>query len=173
MANRIGYIGAFLFLGLAVHAAPRTTAFQNQTEEHVTSQHPTRLACDLAHSIADEIPGVSIQRSMGVFSDAALRHPVRGCRLAITGSFADAPPSGDATSLLRDGFTAQGWQEMLAYSADGKDGTAFALRKTGVACLFRGTWNGGSDGEPLIPREEMYSVSVLCTSPVPPEERGR
>jgi hypothetical protein len=173
MANPVGYLGALLFLGLALHAATRSAASQNQTDERVTAHHPARLACDFAYSLADEIPGISIQRSMGVFTDEALLHPVRGCGLAITGSFADAPPGEDATSRMRDGFTAQGWQEMLAYSADGKDGTAFVFRKAGVACLFRGTWNGGADDEPSTPREEVYGVSVLCTSPVFPEEKAR
>jgi hypothetical protein len=173
MSNRVGYIGAFLLLGLVSHAATRTTAFDNETANDVTTESTVRLACDLAYSIAAETPGVSIQRSTGVFTHEALERPVRGCRLAITGSFAHTPRGGDAANRLRDRFTAQGWQEMLEYSADGKDSTAFALRKTEVACLFRGTWTGGADGEPAMPREEAYTVSVLCTSPVPPEERRR
>ena len=60
---------------------------------------------------------------------------------------------------------------MASYSADGKDGTAFAFRKSAVACLVRGEWNGGADGEPPIPGEDWYKVAVLCTSPVPAESR--
>jgi hypothetical protein len=173
MANRVSYIGAFLFLGLVGHATTRSTTFDDETANHVIAESTARLACDLAYSIAAETPGVSIQRSTGVFTHEALQRPVRGCRLAITGSFARTPPGGDAANRLRDGFTAQGWQEMPAYSADGKDGTAFVLRKTEVACLFRGTWTGEADDEPAMPREETYRVSVLCTSAVPPEERRR
>jgi hypothetical protein len=171
MANRVRYVGIFLFLGLLAHAATRGTAFHDQTANEVSAQDPAGLACDLAYSIAAEIPGLSIQRSTGMFTNEALRRRVRGCRLVITGSFAHAPPGGDAANRLRDGFAAQGWQEMPSYSADGKDGTAFAFRKTEVACLFRGTWTGGADGEPSMPRKEAYRVSVLCTSHVPSEER--
>jgi hypothetical protein len=172
MANR-AYIGGFLFLALAAPVATRSTALQHQSATEVTPERPIQLACDLAHSIVATIPGVSIQRSKGLFTHEALQDPVRGCRLVITGSFEDAPPGEDAANRLRDGFAARVWQEMLAYSADGKDGTAFALRKTEVACLFRGMWNGGFDGEPSMPREPAYTVSVLCTSPVPPQERRR
>jgi hypothetical protein len=173
MANRVRYVGIFLFLGVLAHVAGRSAAFHDQTANEVSAGDRAGLACDLAYSIAAEIPGLSIKRSTGMFTDEALRRPVLGCRLAITGSFKHAPPGGDAANRLRDGFAAQGWQEMASYSADGKDGTAFAFRKTEVACLFRGTWNGGSDGEPPVPRGEAYRVSVLCTSPVPSEERIR
>jgi hypothetical protein len=60
---------------------------------------------------------------------------------------------------------------MMAYSADGTDGTSFAYRKEGVACLVRGQWNGGAAGEPEIPAEDWYKVTVLCTSPVFTEDR--
>jgi hypothetical protein len=108
-----------------------------------------------------------------VFNHEALRGPVRGCRLLITGSFQSSPSGKDVASRLRDGLAAQEWQEMPAYSADGKGGTAFALRKREVACLFRAICSGGSDGEPTKPLEHAHRVSVLCTSPVPPEERTR
>lgn len=125
----------------------------------------------MAYSIAAKTPGVSIRRSIGHFGDETLRQPVLGCRLAISGSFARAEVGGDASIRLREGFIARGWKEMAAYSADGKDGTSFAFRDETVACLFRGQWNGGADGEPPIPPEDWYRVYVICTSPVFPEER--
>jgi hypothetical protein len=108
----------------------------------------------MAYAIATKTPGVSIRRSMGVFSDEALRKPVLGCRLEISGSFARAIATGDAANRLRDAFSAQGWKQMPGYAADGKDGTGFAFRKMGVACLFRGKWNGGADDEPQITGED-------------------
>ena len=58
IVNRVGYIGAFLFLGVAAQTASGGTAFQNQTATQVTAQRPTSLACDLAYSIAARTPGV-------------------------------------------------------------------------------------------------------------------
>ena len=82
-----------------------------------------------------------------------------------------AKATGDAASRLREGFSARAWQEMPAYAADGMDGTSFAYRKAGVACLVRGTWNGRAAGEPEIAAQDWYKVAVLCTSPVFPENR--
>lgn len=76
-----------------------------------------------------------------------------GCRLARSGSFAEAEATGVAVGRLAEGFTAQGWDEMIEFATDGKDGTAFAFRKTGVACHVRGAWNGGSDGAPRFPEK--------------------
>lgn len=61
---------------------------------------------------------------------------------------------------------------MAAYSADGTDGTSFAFRKAGVACLVRGTWDGGAAGDPRSPAEDWYKVAVFCASPEFPENRS-
>jgi hypothetical protein len=142
-----------------------------QTLRTVSSE--ARAACDAAYAIAAKTPGVSIQRQTGAFRDEMLQAPVFGCGLAISGSFARAKATGDAALRLRQGFSARAWQEMPAYSADGTDGTSFAFRNLGVACLVRGTWNGGAAGEPEIPAEDWYKVAVICTSPVFPETRWR
>ena len=110
--------------------------------------------------------GVTIQRSSGMFADEALREPVMWCHLAISGSFTRTQDSGDAAERLRRGFGDMGRQNMPQYDADGKDGTRFAFHKEGVTCFFRGEWNGGSDGEPEIRKEDWYKVFVLCTSSV-------
>ena len=60
---------------------------------------------------------------------------------------------------------------MAAYSADGTDGTSFAFRKASVACLVRGTWDGGAADDPRIPARDWYRVTVFCTSPEFPENR--
>ena len=164
------FLEACLFVVLVIQSSSGA-ALQNQAAKPGTVSSQVRAACNVAYAIAAKTPGVSIRRSTGVFRDEALPQPVLGCRLAISGSFARAKVGGDAADRLREGFSARGWQEMTAYGADGKDGTAFAFRKAGVACLFRGEWNGGADDEPEIPRQDWYKVAVLCTSPVPAENR--
>jgi hypothetical protein len=136
-----------------------------------TVSSEVRAACDAADTIAAKTPGVSVRQRTGTFRDETLPEPVFGCGLAISGSFAQATTTGNAALRLRQGFSTQGWQEMFAYSADGTDGTSFAFRKAGVACLVRGTWNGGAAGEPDIPAQDWYEVAVVCTSPIFPEER--
>lgn len=130
-----------------------------------------RSGCDLAQAIASSTPGASIERSDGVFAHEMLPDPARGCRVVITGTVGEAPSGWDLASRLYEGFSSRGWREMPAYTADGKDGAGFALRKSGVACLFQAAWNGDADGEPPIARAKNYRASVLCTTPVPAEER--
>jgi hypothetical protein len=169
-ATLCGVLGALVFSSVArddAHAA----GVDDPGSARSAVDASVRLACEAARSIAAEAADGATQIEDGVFAEESLQHPVRGCRLVITGSFAHAPPGGDAASRLRDGFSARGWQELPAYSADGKDGTAFALRRNELACLFRGVWNGGSDGDPPIPAQDRYRVSVLCTSPPPPGQR--
>ena len=165
------FLGAAFFLILVGQYTSDGAGAQKQPGKTTTLSPQVRAACDSAYKIAAQTPGVSIRRSTGVFSDEAFRQPVLGCRLAISGSFVLAKTSGDAANRLREAFQASEWQEMPGYSADGKDGTAFAFRKARVACLVRGEWNGGADGEPEIPGEDWYKVSVLCTSPILAEER--
>jgi hypothetical protein len=60
-------------------------------------------------------------------------------------------------------MAADGWEEMLDHSADGPDGTVFAFRRGGVACFFRGEWDGGADDDPEIPAGDWYKVHTGCT----------
>jgi len=106
-----------------------------------------------------------------MFTDETLQTAVFGCGLAITGSFKKSEATGDASERLRHAFMDSTWEEMGAYGADGKDGTSFAFQKGPVACLARGTWNGGADGEPELAAEDWYKVTVFCTSPAFPVER--
>lgn len=163
--------GLLLLCILLVCAAPGLAAGTAPMEQTKTVSVEVRAACDAAYSIAAGTAGVSIKRRTGSFVDEALREPVFGCGLAIAGSFAKAEATGDAASRLHRGFRDRGWQEMPAYSADCTDGTSFAFLKAGVACLVRGTWDGGAAGEPAIPPLDWYKVSVFCTGPPFPEER--
>lgn len=159
---------AFLLILLA--SAPLVSSQKRAAPSHSISSD-TRAACDAAYAIAAKTPGVSVKRRTGIFNDETLTAPVYGCGMAISGSFARVKDTSDAAVRLREGFTARGWDEMGAYSADGKDGTSFAFRQNDVACLVRGTWNGGADGEPEIPAEDWYKIAVFCTSPPFPENR--
>jgi len=149
------------------------SGLQQQPPARGTLSSVVRAACDEAYATAAKTRGVSIRRRTGSFRDEMLAAPIFGCGLAISGSFARAEATGDAAVRLHQSFVVRGWQEMPAYSADGPDGTSFAFRKGGVACLVRGAWNGGADDEPEVPREDWYRVAVICTSPVFPENRRR
>jgi hypothetical protein len=165
------FLAPVLLLMLFSHACHAYAATQSQSLSGKTVPKQVQIACDTAHAIAVKTSGVKIQRRTGTFKDELLQHPVFGCRLAISGSFARARSSGDAASRLRQEFLARGWEEMAAYSADGTDGTSFAFRKDKTACLFRGRWDGGSAADPVMPPQDWYRVTVACTSPGFPETR--
>lgn len=165
-------LAASLSVLLVVSKSSAGAAPQNQPPAPRTISRAVRAACDAAYAIAAKTPGVSIRRRTGTFRDETLRVPVFGCGLAISGSFARAQATGDAAVRLRQDWSARAWQEMPAYSADGTDGTSFAFRKAGVACMVRGTWDGGAPGDPKIPAEDWYKVAVFCTSPEFPENRS-
>ena len=165
------FLATLLFVLLVVPDRVVSAAVQRPPPVPRTLSSEVRAGCDAAYAIAAKTPGVSIQRRVGTFSDETLRGPVFGCGLAISGSFARAQATGDATLRLRQDFSARAWQEMPAYSADGTDGTSFAFRKAGVACLVRGTWDGGAADDPKIRAQDWYKVAVFCTSPVFPENK--
>lgn len=162
------FLATSLFVLLVLSDSTAPAAPQRQPPPRKVSSE-VRAACDLAYLVAAKTPGASIRRRTGTFQDETLREPVFGCGLAIAGSFARAKVTGDAALRLRQDFSARAWQEMPAYGADGTDGTSFAFRKAGVACLVRGTWNGGAAGEPDSPAQDWYKVAVFCTSPEFPE----
>ena len=166
------FLATSLFILLIVPNSLAGTARQKQPPAPRTVSREVRAACDAAYAIAAKTPGVSIQRRNGTFRDETLREPVFGCGLAISGSFARAQATGDTAVRLRNDFSARAWQEMPAYGADGTDGTSFAFRKAGVACLVRGTWDGGAAADPKIPAEDWYKVAMFCTGREFPEERS-
>jgi hypothetical protein len=153
----------FLFAALALPALA-----QNQASGPRQLPREVRAACDMSYRIATSTPGASAKRRTGTFTDETLRRPVFGCGLDISGSFKRAENTGDASVRLRGSFMDAQWQEMGAYGADGTDGNSFAFRKGPVACLVRGTWNGGAD-DPAVPPEDWYKVAVFCTNPFPDE----
>lgn len=165
------FLTILLFVFFITPPSLASTASQKQPSALRRVKSEVRAACDAAYAIVANIPGVSIRRRTGTFRDETLLEPVFGCGFDISGSFALAEETGDAASRLHQGFSARSWQEMPAYSADGTDGTSFAFRKAEVACLVRGTWDGGAADEPDIPAQDWYKVALFCTSPVFPQER--
>lgn len=161
---------SLLVLFVAQNSSAGTIPREQPVRSRTVSKQ-VRAACDRAYAVSAKIPGVSIRRRTGTFRDETLRTPVFGCGLSVLGSFARAMPNGDAAVRLREDFSTRGWQEMPSYAADGKDGTSFAFRNAEVACLVRGEWNGGADGEPDVRAEDWYKVVVFCASPVFAENR--
>ena len=125
-----------------------------------------KAACDTAYAIVTKSAGIKTRRANGTFNDEGFRAPIPGCRIQIDGSFKRAEKTGAAVDLLHTGLDAQGWRELLEFSADGPDGTSFAFRKETVACFARGQWDGGADDEPDAKPLDSYKLTVICGNAV-------
>lgn len=162
----------FVLFALLLLGMMSCTSMQNRTVDR-SLPHSVRDACDAAYAIAASTPGVSIKGSTGIYDDEVFEQPVLGCQQAISGSFAKAQDSANAVERLRRSFGDIGWESLPRYDADGKDGTRFAFHNKSVICVFRGEWDGGSDGESEThKKEDWYRVFVLCTSSVPREDNS-
>lgn len=161
MSTNNGLIACVWLLAAVIGAADADGPAAEQTPtEKVDS------ACDLVVTAIAGTPGLSKRRDRGPFEAGPLALKFDGCRVFLSGSFAALHGAPDASARLRTAFGSAGWRELLDYGADGKDGTAFAFRNDGVRCFVVGAWNGGADGDPEIPPEDWYKVSVGCTNEV-------
>jgi hypothetical protein len=119
-------------------------------------------ACDAVHAAVVKTPGIRERRSSGSIADELLRAPIAACRIDIDGSFKKLGKARHPTDRVSDYFEGRKWDQLPDFSADGPDGTTFAYRQNGVACLVRGQWDGGADDEPDVPAADPYQVLVLC-----------
>jgi len=131
---------------------------------------PVDAACELVYSTVLPTPGTIVERFGGVLGgepvplDAAgskaARPDAAGWTLVISGSWeelGDAPsPDGAIFELL----TGKGWLELPEHSADGPDGTRFALSSGGVICSVWGRWDGGDDTDSTYVASDVYQVIV-------------
>jgi hypothetical protein len=92
----------------------------------------------------------------------------RGCLVTVAGDWNRARAAGIA-DLLEDmradpgsRMALAGWRRDLAHDADGPDGTAFRLERSGVFCAVAGWWDGGDDSEPGRQASPLYLVEVRC-----------
>jgi hypothetical protein len=122
-------------------------------------------ACDEVVALVATTPGITLKRSIGPFHDSRGDRDLFGCRVEISGSFAAVEGQKDAIQRLRDGLPVKGWSEDSDYSADGKDGTQFAVSRGRAGCILEGRWDGGADGEPEIAPRDWYKLTIVCTEP--------
>lgn len=121
-----------------------------------------RAACDFVNKVIAKTPGIKVRRSTGAFSLEMLKAPIAGCRIEVEGSMKRLGKANLPTDQLASAFESQAWSQLVDFSADGHDGTAFAYAKGSAACLTSGEWDGGSDDEPDAPLADPYRVTVTC-----------
>jgi hypothetical protein len=112
----------------------------------------TRLEADV--EVTNEFVHVSPQR--------------RGCRVAgHTDEDRVAAPVDD----LAEALVAEGWERLLAYQADGPDGSLTGLSVGPVLCVISGRWDGGDDSDTTYVPVPGYDLDVQCFRRTQADER--
>ncbi len=120
------------------------------------------MLCDSVAQAVTSMPSVTIARTDTVIRDPLTERATSGCRVHLTGSMSAFQQTGTPDEHLRSLLPTRSWTEDLSYAADGPDGTAFALRRGAVLCLFRGRWDGGDDADPTYVPSDRYELVVGC-----------
>ncbi len=118
--------------------------------------------CRQLHRVIAPIPGTLVDMLEGVFYDERARLDGPGCLLIISGSWSMLSGDPDPISRIMAALSTQGWELDPESSADGPDGTAFALTKGDEVCVVRGQWDGGDDGDSTYVPSDVYQIIVMC-----------
>ncbi len=113
------------------------------------------------------MPGVKVERTDGPFADHRTGKESDGAGLTVRGTFGVLKGKPDPTAVAHQKLQDAGWQEDIEYSADGPDGTTFAMRKDGILCFVEGRWDGGDGSDPSYVPPDDYTVTIQCTGAMP------
>ena len=113
------------------------------------------------------MPGVKVEHTDGPFPDHRSGKEADGAGLTIHGKFGPLNGKPDPTAVAHQKLQDAGWQEDIEYSADGPDGTTFAMRKDGILCFVEGRWDGGDGSDPSYVPPDDYTVTIQCTGAEP------
>lgn len=113
------------------------------------------------------MPGVKVEQTDGPYADHRTGKNADGAGLMIHGKFGPLNGKPDPTAVAHQKLQDAGWQEDIEYSADGPDGTTFAMRKDGILCYVEGRWDGGDGSDPNYVPPDDYTVTIQCTGSQP------
>ena len=153
-SRRVTGLGGLLALSLGLAPSP------SRAQEIGT-------LCDTIAQTVTSMPSVTTTRTDTIIHDHLTERAASGCRVHVTGSMAAFRQTDTPDQRLRSLLPTRSWKEDLSYAADGPDGTAFALRRGAVLCLFRGRWDGGDDADSSYVPGDRYELVVGCLPSAP------
>jgi hypothetical protein len=112
----------------------------------VNCQSISREEVKEANDIANAALHVRLATEDGIFRIYANEKGRRG--VVMKGKSSSYAVNDPADVLCKE-FESMGWKRIIAYDADGPDGTAGAFRKNNTTCIYRLMWDGGDDMDPL------------------------
>jgi len=92
----------------------------------------------------------------------------RGCRV---GGHTDEDRVAAPVDDLAEALEAEGWHRLLAYQADGPDGSLTGLTVGPALCVIRGQWDGGDDSDTTYVPVPGYDLDVQCFRRAPADDR--
>lgn len=128
-------------------------------------------ACEVARGVVQSVLGLEPR----VQPDIEVRHPFvagaagarRGCRVS---AHSDDRPGAPVDAVV-EALQAEGWRLLLAYMADGPDGSTAGFEVGPVLCIVEGRWDGGDDADPTYVPAPGYELAVGCFRPTAAEDR--
>jgi len=82
-----------------------------------------------------------------------------GCRVS---GRDDSDRIAAPVEMLVEAMQAEGWQALLAYQADGPDGSLVGLVLGETLCIVRGSWDGGDDSDTTYVPAPGYDLEISC-----------
>ena len=134
----------------------------NEPASTIQLSSTVRAACKQIYLAVLGTPGTIIETLEGTFRDEVVHRDITGCMIIISGAWSELAGKQSPVDLIFQFLTDQGWQQQPQYSADGPDGTLYALCKDEVLCLVRGQWDGGDDADTTYVPSDVYQVIVYC-----------
>ncbi len=106
-------------------------------------------------------PRHTLRRACVRFEDDVAGCRRTGCAVYGSGFFSAL---GESVAIppdtLKNFLEARGWQEIFDYSADGPDGTRYALRRGGLLCVVQGFWRHEDSDDPTYVDPDDYAILV-------------
>jgi hypothetical protein len=140
--------------------------------EKAEATAPEQAECEAVVAVLGGLPGAKVTRSEGPFKDPIEGIDRNGCRVEAKGTFGALGNANRPEFQIEEALQARGLKPDLRYSADGMDGTAFALRNDRVLCLISGRWDGGDDSNPDYKTTDWYEISAGCAVVMKKDEPG-
>jgi hypothetical protein len=133
--------------------------------ELTLNRQSSSKACAICDSVYDTIltiPQIIVSRIEGTFKDDVIQRELTGCIIVISGSWKELSGKASPGDLIFKFLSEKGWMEEVKYSADGPDGTSFALSKDEILCSVRGQWDSGDDADSTYVASDIYQFIVKC-----------
>lgn len=115
----------------------------------------------MARIVAD-VPGLIVSATDSLVHDDRAGRTEAGCQVRMTGQVSAFRGTTSPDELLWQVLTDRGWTEDLGYTADGPDGSSYALVKGSSVCLVRASWDGGDQTDSSYVPEDGYELVFGC-----------